>query len=331
MAPEASLTEPRIIVGCDGSQESRDALTFGARIAERTGAHLTLVAAFPHLRSHAGSEAFELALGRKSDPIFADARTELGPIAAGVPVHELSVGDGSTDALLSRVADGENADLIVLGSSHRAPLALAMLGGTADRVIRTAPCPVAIAPRGYGDRRDGGLRLVGAAYDGTAGAERAVRQATAIARVLSARLRVISVVERIGTADIAYAGQTPDGPDARFSRRMLERASSDLLASLPDDLDAESLILSGDPVEALAGEGSEQLDALVVGTHADGPVLRALLGSVSTPVSRTAACPVIVVPPQAAVGFGAWDGEPPLRLAWRVAAASARSTEGAAR
>ena len=325
------MTEPRIIIGCDGSQESRDALAFGARMARQTRAHLTLVAAFPHLHPHAGWEAFELALGRKSDPIFARARTELGPRAGGVPVHELPMGDGSTAALLSRVAEGESADLVVLGSTHRGPLTRALLGSTADRVIRSAPCPVAVVPRGDADRRDGGLRLVGAAYDGTAGAERAVRQAIAIALAASARLRVIAVVEPIGAADVAYAGQTAEGPDPRFSRRLLERATDDLLASLPDDVDADRLILSGDPAEALTGEASQLLDALVIGSHADGPVLRALLGSVSTPVVRTATCPVIVVPPEAAVGFGAWDGEPPLRLAWRAAAASARRPEGAAR
>jgi nucleotide-binding universal stress UspA family protein len=325
------VTESRIIIGCDGSEESRDALTFGARMARQTGAHLTLVAAFPHLRPHAGSEAFELALGRKSDPIFADARTELGPLAAGVPVHELSVGDGSTAALLSRVADGECADLIVLGSTHRGPLARALLGTTADRLIRSTLSPVAIVPRGHADRRDKGLQLVGAAYDGTAGAERAVRQATAMARALSATLRVIAVVEPIGAADVAYAGQTEAGPDARFSRRLLERACDDLIASLPDDVEADRLILSGDPVGALAGEASELLDALVVGSHADAPVLRTMLGSVSTPVVRTAVCPVIVIPPQASLGFGAWDGEPPLRLAWRVAAGSGRNREGATR
>ena len=325
------MKEPRIVIGCDGSSESRDALSFGARIAVGARAHLTLVAAFPHLRSHAGSEAFELALGRKSDPIFADARAEVGPIAGGVPVHEVSVGDGSPAALLSRVADGESADLIVLGSSHRGPLTRALLGGTADRLIRTTPCPVAIVPRGYADRHSKGLRLVGAAYDGTAGAERAVRQATAIVRAFSGGVRVIAVVEQIGPADVAYAGQTEAGPDARFSQGLLERASDELLASLPEDVDADKVILSGDPVEALTGAGSRLLDALVVGSHADGPVLRVLLGSVSTQVSRTAACPVIVVPPQATMGFGAWDGEPPLRLVRQIAAASARSTEGAAR
>jgi nucleotide-binding universal stress UspA family protein len=324
------MTEPRIIIGCDGSRESRDALTFGACLAQRTEAHLTLVAAFPYLRPHAGSEAFELALGRKADPIFADARTELGPLAAGVPVHELSLGDGSPAALLSRVAGGEEADLIVVGSTRRGLLARALLGSTADHLITSAPCPVAVVPRGHADRRDRGLKLVGAAYDGTANAERAVRQATALARALSARLRVIMVVEGIGPADIAYAGQTARGPDPRFSRTMLERASDDLLASLPGDVEADRLVLSGDPADALV-EASELPDVLVVGSHGDGPIVRALLGSVSTTVARTAACPVVVVPPQATVGFGAWDGEPPLRLAWRAAAASARTAQGGVR
>lgn len=321
------MTETRIMIGYNGGEESRDALACGARLAEDVGGRLILAAAFPHLRAHAGSEAFELALGRKSDPLFAEARADLGPMLDGIPVHERSVGGAPVASLLTRLAQAEDADVIVLGSTHRGPLARTLLGSVGERVIRAAPCPVAVVPRGYAEWPIGRMRILGAAYDGTPDAERAVRQATALARRISAELRVLAMVEPLSPADIAYSAYTADDPEPRFSRELLERATDDLLASLPSDVNARRLILSGEPAQTLATKGSELVDALVIGSHADTPIVRAFVGSVSTPVVRTASCPVVVVPSQAAVGFGAWDGEPPVRLAWGAARARMRRRE----
>lgn len=206
------MREPRLVIGYDGERESCDALAFGAHLVRDVEAHLTVAAAFPHLRAHAGSEAFELALGRKSDPLFAQARAQLKRTVGNVWARERALGGFPVPRSLSRLASNEDADLLVLGSTRRAPLARALLGGVGDRVIRTAPCPVAVIPHGYAELPSEPMRRVGAAYDGTAGGERAVRQAAALARAASAQLRVIAVVEPIGVADIAFAGQTPRGP-----------------------------------------------------------------------------------------------------------------------
>jgi nucleotide-binding universal stress UspA family protein len=307
--------EPRIVVGYKGGERSGDALAFGVRLVRDLGAHITLAAAFPYLRAHAGSEAFELALGRKSDPLFAEARDQVSGMAPGLFVRERAVGGFPVARLLSRLASDEDADLLALGSNHRAPLARAFLGGVGEQVIRVAPCPVAVVPSGYTGWPAAPMKVVGAAYDGTGGAERAVRQATAIARAASATLRIVAVVEPIGVADIAYA---PTGPEPRFSREILERTTEDLLVSLPGDLDADRVILSGDPVDRLVDATAEDLDALVIGSHADAPILRAFLGSVSTPVVRRATFPVVVVPPHARLGFGASDDEGPVRLSLRA-------------
>jgi nucleotide-binding universal stress UspA family protein len=58
----------------------------------------------------------------------------------------------------------------------------------------------------------------------------------------------------------------------------------------------ESEILEGDPVQRLA-ESSAGLAVLVLGSRGYGPVRSVLLGSVSSGVARTAACPVLIVPP----------------------------------
>ena len=74
----------------------------------------------------------------------------------------------------------------------------------------------------------------------------------------------------------------------------------DVAASLANDLGAEVEEITveegqGDPAELLAAR-SKELDLLVVGSRGHGPVHQIVLGSVSSEVMRSSACPVLVVP-----------------------------------
>jgi nucleotide-binding universal stress UspA family protein len=61
---------------------------------------------------------------------------------------------------------------------------------------------------------------------------------------------------------------------------------------------ATFLVWEGDPAEAiLAASESEDIDAIVLGSHGRGLLGRLVLGSVSTSVSEEARCRVIVVGP----------------------------------
>jgi hypothetical protein len=68
------------------------------------------------------------------------------------------------------------------------------------------------------------------------------------------------------------------------------------LASLPDDLDARSELLEGDPVETLAALDERDCDLLVCGSRGYDPVRRVLLGGVASRLMRRAATPVVIVP-----------------------------------
>jgi nucleotide-binding universal stress UspA family protein len=64
-------------------------------------------------------------------------------------------------------------------------------------------------------------------------------------------------------------------------------------AELDDDVTPE--IAVGTPWKELALRSAD-LDLLVVGAHAYGPVRRLVLGSTSTRLARHAACPLLVTP-----------------------------------
>ena len=65
--------------------------------------------------------------------------------------------------------------------------------------------------------------------------------------------------------------------------------------ALPEDSNAHAKLLFNDPATALIAR-SRDLDLLVVGSRAKGPLGAIWSGSVSNRVMREAACPVIVVP-----------------------------------
>jgi nucleotide-binding universal stress UspA family protein len=148
-------------------------------------------------------------------------------------------------------------------------------------------------------RRAGGgqdeIGTIAVGYDGSPESEAALAGAITLARSLTARLRVIEVLDVMwmGTpalmAGPGYVTQ-PDDLEERARRHMATK-----VAGLPGDVAAEPQVLMGSPEPALA-EQSEHADLFVVGSRGYGPHRAVLLGSVSGRLVRDAACPVLVVP-----------------------------------
>jgi nucleotide-binding universal stress UspA family protein len=196
------------------------------------------------------------------------------------------------DALQALAEKGE-ADLIVLGSTHHAAFGSVAPGSVAEHLLHGARCRLVIAPKGYAqlDHSQDRLRVVAVGYDGMAESQAALDEAATLARKFGASMRVIGVmtpVPAIGAAAAAQSGAEA-GPD--FQTR-LHRA----VAELEPELRALPVIAKGDPVEKLLDAAEMGVDLLVLGSRGFGPVMRLLIGSVSSRVIRGAPCPVMVVP-----------------------------------
>jgi nucleotide-binding universal stress UspA family protein len=77
--------------------------------------------------------------------LFADLVTELG---SSVPVLVASQRGDAADEIV-RYAKGQNIHLIVLGTHGRTGMSRVLMGSVAERVIRTAPCPVLTVPPAF--------------------------------------------------------------------------------------------------------------------------------------------------------------------------------------
>jgi nucleotide-binding universal stress UspA family protein len=200
---------------------------------------------------------------------------------------------GSPADALQALAEKGDADLIVLGSTHHAAFGSVAPGSVAEHLLHGARCRLVIAPKGYAEEDHSGdrLRVLAVGYDGMAESQAALEEGAKLAGKFGASMKVVGVMTPIppmGAAAAAQAGPEA-GPD--FQTRLHEA-----VAELPPELRALPVLEKGDPVKRLLDVAEVGIDLLVLGSRGFGPVMRLLIGSVSSRVIRGAPCPVMVVP-----------------------------------
>ena len=143
----ATFAGEAVGVGYDGSPESRAALAWAERFAVATGAtvHALCAAEPPQGFAPASRTASTGAPSRPerreyAERLVAEAVAELGNGATGEAVAGVA-----RDEL---VRLSEQVDLLVLGSRGYGPVRRAVLGGSGDRIVHGAGCPVVVVPRG---------------------------------------------------------------------------------------------------------------------------------------------------------------------------------------
>ena len=211
----------------------------------------------------------------------------------GGELKVIHVEKGSPAETLQALAERGEADLIVLGSTHHAHFGSVSPGSVAEHLLHGARCRLVIAPKGYaeGDHSQDRLRVAAVGFDGMAESFAALDEAARLAAKFGGSLRVIGVatpVPAMGAAAAAQAGAEA-GPD--FQTQL-----NTAVADLPSELRALPVFERGDPVEKLLEAAEMGVDLLVLGSRGFGPVMRLLIGSVSSRVIREAPCPVLVVP-----------------------------------
>jgi nucleotide-binding universal stress UspA family protein len=279
-----------IVVGVDGLAGGRDALSLTARLAAAESPEIVAVRVVepPPAVSPVDPRAAVAAARTAVEEDLTDA---------GIAAGRADVVFGHSPAReLHAAARRENADLLVVGSSHRGAVGRVLFGDIAVRVLRDSPCAVAIAPRGTARAAvRGGIETIGVGFDGNDEAREALRFAAALARARGARLRALSVVTIPATLaatssfDETWVEAYRDEADAH-----LQRALAGVVG-----VKAAGVAVAGNPVVKLATLSGE-VDLLVLGSRAWGAMRRAVPGSTAATLSHDAHCPLLVLPRGAA-------------------------------
>jgi nucleotide-binding universal stress UspA family protein len=285
---------PKIIVGVDESDRSKDAVALAAQLARGSGAELVLVCAYPY-----DDRPSRVSNAEFRGTLCADAEKAIRRAQEGIPDLPMStprtIAERSPAKAIQTAATSERASLIVIGSSRRGAVGRVLAGTTAERLLHGAPCPVAVAPTGFHADDDHAIDTIAVAYDRSDEAKSALLAATAIAPALGARLRVVEVLDQSRTVLPLMAGPDYDVMAHPEIEQPTRERLADVVAALPENMTAEAVVIIGDPGRELAAE-TERVDLMIAGSRGYGPRRAVLLGSVSGRLVRDASCPVLVVP-----------------------------------
>jgi nucleotide-binding universal stress UspA family protein len=271
----------RIIIGVEERDGGRDAIELAERAADRDAA-MTLVNVCSNAPTtwRGSSPIYEAVELQHAQDVLTGLRQTTGIDATLRPVAAATPGRG-----LHMVAEDENADLLVLGSSRRGLLGRVLLGDDTREALNGAPCPVMIAPAGYArDARP--IGRIGVGYNGSPESEHALAFARGLASELGAQLSALEAVEIPTYAFTAAA--VPFSVD--FIDDMVDSALR-RVSALPG---VEPHASYGRPAEELA-HFSASLDLLVVGSRGYGPLGRLVHGSTTSILIGTACCPLLVL------------------------------------
>jgi len=292
----------RLLVGYDGRASSRDALALACLFRQVEDVELVIGVVLPDRRRPAGSPAHEERIRSASAALFAEACSQLESIDPALVPECRAIGERNAAEGLRALALSESVDMIVVGSTHRGPIGGIVPGRTADGLIARAPCAFAVAPRDYAESSDRDLRIVGLAFDGSREAERAAGVARWLALRSVSALRAFGVVEPV--SHWVTPGVSAPPLNGNLMREHIAEALDELIRALPQNIGAQRLMLSGDPANELVNQGLRAVDVMVFGSHGFGRAMRAIAGSVTSRVIRSAPWPVIVVPPQGRLPSG---------------------------
>lgn len=309
-----------VVIGYDGSPESRLALSWAAATARRRGIRLTLLHSV-NLSFIPGFPAFDTSA---MEPELQDAAKRLvddGAMRAGDTLDASRIQTqywlGSPAAQI--VEASHDADLVVVGSRGRGRLTGGLLGSTSYAVAAHADCPVVVVrPTHEATKatdaestdtaslsdglpevvRPDATHPVVVGFDDSEPAMRAVMAAADIAMEEGAELRIAHVVHVPSIDSWAYEETAHAGTVHAHSLR--EHADDALAAAVRLakarhlELNVSTEVLYGDPGQGIADLG-RTAGLIVLGSRGRGGFTGLLLGSVSHNVIHKAECPVMIV------------------------------------
>jgi nucleotide-binding universal stress UspA family protein len=277
----------KIVVGYASDQAGRDAVRLAATLGVLLGSDLTIVFPYQPLLASVPADVAEQSVRAELAALTADIEglraLTYHWTPASWPIHGLH-----------EMARYEDAELIVFGSA-RERLADHLHVSLMERMVHGAPCAVAVAPAHYADSARASLLRVGVGFSSSEEGICALHLAHKLAARTGGRLDVIAGAG-LEPALASYAFSSPALPEVERqlyeeTRATVERVTEGLDGEVP----VERETIRGDPAKVLI-ERSCELDILLLGSRAYGPLRHVLMGSVSARVMREAHCPVLAVP-----------------------------------
>lgn len=199
-----------------------------------------------------------------------------------------------------------DASLIVMGTHGRGGIARILMGSVAEKVVRTAPCPV-FTTNGALRAPAKGFRRILVPTDFSAPSDVALDCARRLAAGFAASVHLLHVLAEVsgsgGSGSELFVAEPPEARSMRLIDAR-DRLNRRITADDRVTLRATTEVIIGSPAQIIGDYAADnQFDLIVMGTHGRTGMAHLLVGSVAERVVRTAGCPVLAT--QYAWGRGA--------------------------
>ncbi|HEX5646966.1 MAG TPA: universal stress protein [Nitrospira sp.] len=297
-----SGARPRILFATDFSRSAEGAEVYASTLAASWGATLTVMSVlefppglnpeYPVNRLYLGELMKQATRGLVDvkERISARGVAAQTRIATGIPSEEVSAAAGA-----------EGADLIVVGTVGKTGVEHVLLGSTAERIIRTAPCPVLVIrtersrpEQGSGTRPPVKLGRLLVPVDFSDCSLDALEYAVLVAQRTKASLTLLHVMEPVSYGlDFTF----PHPEKRELQREAITSRLDGLVSSLASaQVTADYLLRGGLPNDSiLEAARTGSADLIVMGTHGRRGLAHTFYGSVAESVLRQSQCPVLTV------------------------------------
>lgn len=294
---------PRILLATDGSRWAKKAEAYACALAASWGATLTVMNVlefppglnpeYPVNRVYLGELMKQATKGL--------AEVQARAAYRGIPVHtRIATGIPSEEVLAA--AEAEDTDLIVVGTRGKTGLEHVVLGSTAERIIRTAPCPVlAVRPEGSavegqeaGECQAVALDRILVPVDFSDCSLDALEYAAVVGQRAQASVRLLHVLDPVSYGldfTLPHTAKREQAHEAAAAR-LKDLVSALTAAGLTADFELRGGLPSDSILEAVR---SYPADLVVMGTHGRRGLSHAFCGSVAESVLRRGQSPVLTV------------------------------------
>ena len=296
----------KILVPLDGSQLAERALVPAYALSQSShGEVLLLRVATPekifvpedHMAGSYGilwpEQSIELC--RKEAREYLETIRSFAP--AGLKLSA-EVMDGGVPESIIDLAATSHVDLIAISSHGYSGITRLALGSVAEKVLRSAACPVLII------RSNGPLRRALIALDGSLLSEQALGPGLALAAALHCKVTLLQAVPQIPRSEVVRLEAIERELDWRLGSESEAEADAYLKSLIttrcPCGLDIQRMVSEEPAARAILHYvETNAVDVIVMSTHGRSGLRRWVFGSITEKVMHDAGCSMLIIRPRA--------------------------------
>jgi nucleotide-binding universal stress UspA family protein len=285
------MSVSRVVVGVDGTPNSKAAVAQASHFANSRGMTLHVLHAFAPDLPMLGFGALA-----NRDVVTEHGRQLIDDATARAhSMHpDLTVTGGMVDGYPSEalVAASRTAALVVVGATGHGIISQATVGPTAMQVVTHARCPVLVVGHETSGAPAPGGRVV-AGVDGSEASLHAVLAAFREAAVIEGSLDVVHAWQARSAADPTLVHASSWEDYAQQCEAKVEAALADERRAHPN-VKVEYEVVSQEPSKALS-ERTEGANLLVVGSRGSGGFPGLHVGSVALQLMGRSSAPILFI------------------------------------